>query len=65
MAQACPLVAAGGGVEVGELTLLSAASLQTTPADHATATQACVLEHLEALRQFVSTSLTSRTNATP
>jgi uncharacterized protein YciI len=39
LAEGCPYVAAGGGVEVGELTLLNPASIATTAGDHARATQ--------------------------
>jgi hypothetical protein len=38
LAQGCPLLALGGGVEVGVVTRLSADDLMTTVADHATAT---------------------------
>jgi hypothetical protein len=34
----CPLRSAGGGVEVGELTRLNPAAMQTTAADHGRAT---------------------------
>jgi hypothetical protein len=34
LAQGCPYVGAGGGVEVGELTQLNLGSLSTTAADH-------------------------------
>ena len=37
LAQGCPYVGAGGGVEVGELTQLNLGSLTTTADDHATA----------------------------
>jgi YCII-related domain len=39
VAGGCPLLQHGGGVEVGELTLLNPDSLATTVADHARATQ--------------------------
>jgi YCII-related domain len=35
LARGCPTVAAGGGVEVGELTQLNVGSLKTTADDHA------------------------------
>jgi hypothetical protein len=38
MARACPTLAAGGGVEVGEMTTLSELSTVTTADDHARAT---------------------------
>jgi hypothetical protein len=38
LARACPTLAAGGGVEVGEITELSATSTVTTADDHARAT---------------------------
>jgi len=37
LAQGCPYVGAGGGVEVGELTQLSLGTLTTTADDHAAA----------------------------
>jgi hypothetical protein len=37
LAQGCPYIGAGGGVEVGELTELSLGSLKTTVDDHAAA----------------------------
>jgi YCII-related domain len=40
LAQGCPFLQAGGGVEVGELTLLNPDSIATTIEDHARATQA-------------------------
>jgi hypothetical protein len=40
LARACPTLAAGGGVEVGEMTVLSELSTVTTADDHARATQA-------------------------
>ena len=38
LARGCPLVGNGGGVEVGEITPLSAESMQSTADDHARAT---------------------------
>jgi hypothetical protein len=38
LAAGCPLLESGGGVEVGELTLLNPASVATTVEDHARAT---------------------------
>jgi hypothetical protein len=40
LAQGCPFLQVGGGVEVGELTLLNPDSIATTIEDHARATQA-------------------------
>lgn len=40
LAQGCPFLRIGGGVEVGELTLLNPDSIATTIEDHARATQA-------------------------
>jgi hypothetical protein len=42
LAKGCPFLEAGGGVEVGELTLLNVVSMSTTAEDHARATG---LEH--------------------
>ncbi|MEO8969675.1 MAG: YciI family protein [Solirubrobacteraceae bacterium] len=39
LAEGCPFLSIGGGVEVGELTLLNPASVDTTIEDHARATQ--------------------------
>jgi hypothetical protein len=39
LAEGCPALMAGGCVEVGELTLLNPASINTTSGDHAVATQ--------------------------
>jgi len=39
LAKGAPFVKLGGGVEVGELTLLNTASISTTADDHAQATQ--------------------------
>jgi hypothetical protein len=39
LAEGCPFLQIGGGVEVGELTLLNLDSITTTAADHARATQ--------------------------
>ena len=38
MASGCPVLSAGGGVEVGELTRLNQEQVQTTVADHRRAT---------------------------
>ena len=40
LAQGCPFLQVGGGVEVGELTLLNPDNITTTIEDHARATQA-------------------------
>jgi len=37
LAEACPILGAGGGVEVGELTLLNLEGVATTAGDHAAA----------------------------
>jgi hypothetical protein len=39
LAKGCPAIESGGGVEVGELTLLNVESVATNVADHARATQ--------------------------
>ena len=39
LAEECPYAKAGGGVEVGKLTLLNPQSISTTAGDHARATQ--------------------------